>query len=86
MRDFSIRFTWGGGHTYNVYLCFDGVSLSPIYEPVLYGVKSCREAQEIAQRGNEALKKWAPKLLHKEAELPGVGFQYPPSKESEATL
>lgn len=77
-----IRFTWGGGpgQSYTVNLRFESL-FSVVYETVFRDVKSCYEAQQIAQGANLALKRWAPKLLHKDAELPGMGFQYSSPKE-----
>jgi hypothetical protein len=84
MAEMTLRFTWGGQETYDVFLCIEGVSLSPIYEMIAPGIRSCHTAQQIAQRGNQALKRWRPDLLHPRAELPGVGFQYPKPTEEEA--
>jgi hypothetical protein len=89
-RTQRIKFTWGGGKTYTVYLQFVP-GLSTAYEPIVYEVPSCYEAQQVAQRFNAALKRWAPELLEDDAELPGVGFQYSkplpsaPSSETPAT-
>jgi hypothetical protein len=58
----TIRFTWGGYDTYNVNLCIEGVSLSTIYFPIVCGLKTPREAQEISSRANENLAKWLPDL------------------------
>lgn len=81
-----VKFTWGGGETYTVYLRVVP-GLSPVYEPVVYGVRTCYDAQQVAQRFNAALKRWAPELLEDDAELPGVGFQYSkPAEGCEAKL
>lgn len=84
-----IRFTWGGSDAqgnYTVYLR-TVPAISSVYEPIVFGVESRHEAQRIAARCNMALRRWAPRLLHKDAELPGVGFQYsePPVRHKEAT-
>jgi hypothetical protein len=74
--DRRISFTWGGGRLFSVFLRMVP-SLSAVYEPLIYSLESHREAQLVAQRGNQALKHWAPHLLRDDAELPGIGFQYP---------
>lgn len=61
-----IKFTWGGYENYTVFLSFVP-GLSRIYVPIVYGIKSPKEAQEIAHRGNAALKEWASELLADDA-------------------
>lgn len=77
-RNRRIRFTWGGTDSGGYYTVFLRTvpAISAVYEPIIFGVDSCHEAQQIAALANQALKRWAPRLLHKDAELPGVGFQY----------
>jgi hypothetical protein len=79
-----IRFTWGGGpgQSYTVNIRFESL-FSVVYETVFRGIRSCYEAQQIAQGANLALKRWAPRLLHKDADLPGMGFQYLPSRDQQ---
>ena len=43
---------------------------------IAFNFDSPAEAQRAAARANLALKRGAPRLLHKDAELPGIGFQY----------
>jgi hypothetical protein len=73
MRE-RIKFTWGGGETYTVYLHFHKPNLDT---PIVFGLPTCYDAQQCAQRFNSALQRWAPELLEDGAELPGKGFQYP---------
>lgn len=78
VKDTRIRFTWGGGETYALYLCTG----SGRYDVIAWDIKSCHDAQRMAQRGNLALQRYQPELLHPDAELPGVGFQYSSPKVS----
>jgi hypothetical protein len=82
-----IYFCWGNGygHTYVVNLrTVPGFSAE--YDTIAFNFDSPREAQQAAGRANLALSRRAPRLLHKDAELPGVGFQYsePNPKRKEA--
>ncbi len=75
--DRRIAFTWGGaGGEYVLHLRMTP-GRNPVYAPLVYGLKSCYAAQQLAHRGNQALKMFMPHLLRDDAELPGVGFQYP---------
>jgi len=76
LTDRRIAFTYGhGGEKYTVNLKFRPF-ISTVYETLIFDADSLYAAQQIAQRGNLALKRWAPYLLRKDADLPGVGFQY----------
>ena len=74
--DDRIRYTWGGaGGKYGVYLCFRSL-YGVVYQPVMYDLESCYEAQQQVHRLNAAIDRWRPEMLHPDAELPGKGFQY----------
>lgn len=77
----KIRFSWGGsGGEYNVFLR-SVPGLSPVYEPVIFALNSCYEAQQAVYRLNGALKLWTPDLLDDGAEVEGSGFEYPRPEE-----
>jgi hypothetical protein len=82
MSETKIKFTWGGYYpNYTVYLRTKRSSNIPIYEPVVFDLPSCYESQQVVHRFNKALERWNPEILEDNAEMPGIGFQYPKPEE-----
>ena len=73
MHDGKIKFTWGGHGTYQVCICIKPGH----YEPIIWGLPTCADAQAISQRANKALQRAG--LLTENlnpGDLEGTGFDY----------
>jgi len=68
----TIQFTWGGSQSqsYTVSIKFNLPGITPIYEPIIFPLKSCHDAQQTTFRLNKMLQRWMPDLLAEGAELP----------------